>query len=270
MISTSIGDILILQFKAFEELNIINFTTTKKGGISQGNYDSLNLGNFSDDNPLFVAENRKRLCQAINIHPSSLYVPKQTHDSKSLIIDELFLSLSKEEQKAKMQGIDALITQQKNIGIAVTTADCVPILIFDKEEKVLAAIHAGWKGTADNIPGKTIKNMIAGFNCNPKNMIAGIAPSISPEIFEVGDEVGEAFQNKGFDLDAISFRNPDTGKLHIDLWKANRISLIDSGIPIQNIETAQICTYSNPELFFSARRQTIHSGRMLTGGVILD
>lgn len=271
MIEIAIGEnINILRFKSFNQVNILDFSTTRYGGISQGNYESLNLGNFSDDNPQFVSENRKRLCDAINILPTNLFVPKQTHDSSSLIIDNQFLSQPKVEQEALMQGVDALITQEKNIGIAITTADCVPILIFDMEKKVLATIHAGWKGTADNIGSKTISKMIAKFSCNPKNMIAGIAPSISPKKFEVGDEVGVVFKEKGFDLDSISFRNITTGKLHIDLWKANQISLINSGISTHNIEIAEICTYSNPEKFFSARRQTIHSGRMLTGGVILD
>lgn len=270
MIRTNKGDILLLQFGSFTQLNISHFSTARKGGVSQGNYKSLNLGNFSDDNPEYVIENRKRLCEAININPDNLFVPKQTHDCESLIIDERFLSLSETEQNKEMQGIDALITNQRNIGIAVTTADCVPILIYDFEKKVLAAIHAGWKGTAGNIADKTIKNMTSTFSCNPKNMIAGIAPSISPEIFEVGNEVGEVFEKKGFDLDSISFRNNSTGKLHINLWKANQISLINSGITTENIEIAEICTYSNPDMFFSARRQTIHSGRMLTGGVILD
>lgn len=269
MIKTNIKNIEILRFKIFQDKGLLDFSTTTHGGVSEGNYDSLNLGNFTDDDIEKVKKNREIFCEAINITTDRLFIPKQTHESNSLIIDKSFLSRPGSEQNKLLQGIDALITQQRDIAIAVTTADCVPLLIFDTENKVLATVHAGWKGTLAKIANKTIAKMVATFGSVPQNMIVGIAPSISPKMFEVGDEVGEKFKEEGFGMDRISFRNPNTGKLHIDLWTTNQISLINSGIPIQNIEIAKICTFSNPNMFFSARRQTIHSGRMLTGGIIL-
>ncbi len=269
MISIKTKNIEILQFKSFQDANCMHFSTTKHGGVSQGNYESLNLGNFSDDNPECVNENRKRLCETINITSDNLFIPHQTHDTNSLIIDNRFLSMPKEEQRLQMEGIDAIITHQKDICIGVTTADCVPVLLYDQKNKILAAIHAGWKGTAANITAKTIDKMIAKYNSDPRYIIAGIGPSISAEYFEVGDEVGVSFTKARFDLTSISFHNIETNKLHINLWEANKICLTNKGIPHSNIEVAEICTYSNPQLFFSARRQTIHSGRMLTGGMVI-
>lgn len=106
------------------------------------------------------------------------------------------------------------------------------------------------------------------FGCNPLSMKVAIGPSISAERFEVGNEVAEKFELEGYDMNEISYRNPSTGKVHIDLWKANSIQLEQSGVNPNNIKIAGICTYSNPDRFFSARRQSIHSGRMLGGGFI--
>ena len=270
MQSIQIEGIELLQFDSFPQEALNHFSTTIHGGISQDAYSSFNLSFYSGDKIGNILTNRMRLSNALNVSIEKLFIPYQTHEDKILVIDKDFLSLPNEEQVTELNGIDALITNEKNVCIGITTADCVPLLIFDPHKKVLAAIHAGWKGTALKIGAKTAKQMIEQFGCNPKDLLVGIAPSISPQIFEVGDEVGEAFEKAGFDLSAISFRNPQTGKLHIDLWQANKLPLLDVGILSGNIEIASICTFSNPDRFFSARRQTIHSGRMVTGGIIVN
>lgn len=259
---------VLLQFERLQKHDLFHFSTTIQGGVSEGAYASFNLSFYSGDKFENVLTNRMRLADAAGVSIERLFIPYQTHEDKVLVIDDAFLSLSNKEQMQRLNGIDALITDQKNICIGVTTADCVPLLIFDPGIKVLAAIHAGWKGAMLRIGAKTAKCMIEKFGSNPKNLLVGIAPSISPEKFEVGDEVGEAFEKEGFALSEISFRNSQTGKLHIDLWEANKLPLVEIGIPSENIEIAGICTNSNPDKFFSARRLTIHSGRMITGGVI--
>lgn len=265
---TSIHNLKLLQFESFPSDSLSHFTTTTEGGVSEGNYSSFNLGLYSGDSEENVSENRDRLTNALGISPGNFFVPYQTHDDKVCIIDQDFLSMTDENKSLSLNGIDALITDQKEIGIGITTADCVPLLIYDPIKKVLAAIHAGWKGTAARIGYKTAQKMIDHFGCNPSDLVVGIGASISPKHFEVGDEVGKAFTDAGFELSRISYRNTQTGKLHINLWEANRLPLIELGVLLQNIEVSEICTYSNPDLLFSARRQTIHSGRMITGGVI--
>jgi len=265
----NINNIELLQFGLLRSDNLFHFSTTVKGGVSEGNYSTFNLGMYNGDNIDCVAENRERLAKVLEIHEEDIIVPHQTHEDKILIIDELFLSKTDLEKVQLLNGIDALITNRKNICIGITTADCVPILIFDPVKNILAAVHAGWKGTVAKIAEKTVNEMIKSFRCDPKDLLAGIAPCISQEKFEVGEDVVDAFRQAGFLISDISYRNPLTGKRHIDLQLTNRMILEKSGVLLQNIETANLCTYSNPDRFFSARRQTIYSGRMLTGGVLV-
>lgn len=258
---------MFLKYTLFEQYNLIAFTTTANGGVSKGNYSTLNLSLYSGDSSDDVFKNRALLSKAVGIPEACLAIPYQTHDDRIKIIDSSFLSLSDVQREQELHGIDALITQEKNFCIGITTADCVPILIYDPINHVLGAAHAGWKGTVFRIGAKMVQTMEEQLGSNPSELIVGIGPSISPQMFEVGDEVGDAFASADFDLNTISFRNQDTGKLHIDLWQANKEQLLHLGVKEENIEISGICTHRNKE-YFSARRQTIHSGRMVTGGVL--
>lgn len=258
---------MFIKYALLDKCQLNSFTTTVKGGVSSGSYASFNLSEYSNDSVASVAENRAILAQGLGISANSLFVPYQTHEDKIQMIDSAFLSLSISDKKKRLNGYDALITNQKNICIGITTADCVPILIYDPKKHVLAAVHAGWKSTVKYIGAKTTIKMKEEFGSKAEDLLVTIGPSISPQMFEVGDEVGDAFIREGFDLNSISFRNQQTGKLHIDLWKANMQPLLDLGVRNEHIEVARICTLQN-ENFFSGRRQTINSGRMLTGGVL--
>ena len=260
----------LLQFDSWSKLvHVSNFSTTSQGGVSGGNYASFNLGRSTDDDPLNVQVNYRFLSRMLGIEIENLYVPKQSHGDSIVVIDTNFLSQPSDQQEIILTDVDALITNVKNIGIGVTTADCVPILIYDPTKKALAAIHAGWRGTVQHIASKTLKKMQQTYGTRPKEVLVGIAPSISASRFEVGDEIGEAFREANYRLDSISYRNEASGKLHIDLQEANIIDLTSLGVERNNIENSKLCSYSNPDLFFSARRQTIKSGRMMTGGVLI-
>ncbi len=259
----------LLQFGNLNRFkSLTHFSTTVHGGASEGTYASFNLGFYSGDNPECVYENRSRLASQIDIPLQDLYIPYQTHEDEICVLDEHFMTLSDNDKYLSLNGVDALITNQKDICVGITTADCVPILIYDSVKHILAAVHAGWKGTVAKIVEKTVAKMVDIFGCSPLDMYAGIAPCISQKCFEVGEEVVDAFKDAGFPMENIAYRNSDSGKMHIDLRLANRILLDEAGIPLQNIETSDLCTYSDSDLFFSARRQTIHSGRMVTGGVL--
>ena len=245
-----------------------HFTTTIHKGVSEGNYASFNLGLTSGDKLENVLENRRRLCTDLDIPINKLFIPIQNHDDKVLTIDHDLLALSEVDQQEMLQNTDALITNQKNICIGITTADCVPILLYDPINKVFAAIHAGWRGTVRKIVSKTISIMKQKFNCNSENILSGIGPCICQDCFEVDENVAETFIKAGFELENISLKSHQSKKYYIDLRKANEYLLKKSGCLSHNIEIINLCTVSNPNILFSARRQTIYSGRMLTGGIL--
>jgi YfiH family protein len=255
-------DLRLLQFSIFKEYsNILHFITTRRGGVSTGNYASLNLGQYCGDDPSAVRQNRERLCAALGILPEDLYVPHQVHGDKVGLY----------EPSANLTGegeMDALITGETGACIAVSTADCVSVLLYAPDRKMVAAIHAGWRGTVRHIVAKTLRRMVEEWACNPCRMLAGIGPSIGKELFEVGEEVYEAFATAGMDMRAISKRNKITGKALIDLKEANRRQLLDAGLREPHIEVADICTSTRQDDFFSARRSGINTGRMLTGIMI--
>ncbi len=245
---------------------ISHFSTTRNGGVSSGEFSSLNLGNYSDDNPLNIYENRSIVARKFNLEPEQLITPHQTHGSKVINIDRNFLNLDKPVQLDKLYGYDASITNIKGLFLCVTTADCVPIILYDSANEAVAAIHAGWKGTSDHIVEKTIGAMTNSFGTNAKDLIACIGPSISVANYEIGNEVVDIFVEKGFTIDdSNSFLNSTTEKVHIDLKEINQQELIKLGVAKRNIHKSSLCTFENEELFFSARRQSIRSGRMLTG-----
>jgi hypothetical protein len=161
---------------------------------------------------------------------------------------------------------DALITNRTDIALGVLTADCVPLILFDTEKKILAMVHAGWRGTVDQIARKTVETMKQQFKCNPLKMYAAIGPSIGPEVYEVGHEVIAIFNTLNY---PTPFWKPKpNGKFLLDLWSANHYQLEYSGIPTENIEIAQICTHSNP-MFYSARRDSVHTGRFATVAAVV-
>lgn len=256
----------ILRFESFVRFeNIVHFTTTRHGGVSGGAFESFNMSCRSGDTKENADANRGILCRALGLNPDRLFVPHQVHDTEIAVIDRYFLNTGKEQQIALLAGKDALLTSLEDVCIAVLTADCVPILLYAADNRVIGAVHAGWRGTCRRIVQKAVERMVTDYGCRPSQIYAAAGPSIGPEAFEVGREVVQAFRESGFDPDSVAFVNPLTGKHHIDLWEANRQQLTASGVPSQQIEIAGICTCRNSDRFFSARKAGICSGRMLTG-----
>lgn len=256
----------MLQFPGLNgDCNISHFITTRHGGVSKGNYASFNPGEFSGDDTEAVRLNRELLSAAIGIPPENIYAPYQIHEAGIFAIEEPFLDFSLEEQRRCLNGIDAVVTDVAGICIAVSTADCVPVLLYAPDKKVVAAVHAGWRGTVKQIVLKTIRFIANKYAVDPIHIKAGIGPSISREAFEVGEEVVRAFVEAGVSLSDSMVRNERTGKAHIDLWEVNRVQLLQAGLLPENIEIAGICTYAEHKDFFSARRLGIKSGRIMSG-----
>lgn len=245
--------------------DISHFTTTRHGGVSTGTYASMNPGIYTEDHPDFIRKNLELLSDTVGISPKNMVIPHQTHEDRVLAIDASFLSLDDEERKLRLEGVDALVTNIPDVCVAVSTADCVPVLLYAPDRKVVAAVHAGWRGTVLRIARKAANFMIEAYDCDPAQLIAGIGPSISQAAFEVGEEVVKAFQAAGFPMERILRRNTETQKAHIDLWESNRLQLLEAGLLSEHIEIAGICTYMRHEDYFSARRLGVKSGRILSG-----
>lgn len=256
----------MLQFSMFaENCNISHFITTREGGVSKEAYASMNPGKYSGDDACSVQMNLERLSDAIHLPVGRIIAPRQVHKDEVRVLTEDFLALDPVSRETYLEGVDALITHLPQLCVSVATADCVPILIYAPDKRVVAAVHAGWRGTVLRIVEKTVRTMEACYGCDPSLMLAGIGPSISREAFEVGDEVVDAFRMAGFDLGPIVSRSLETGKAHIDLWESNRLQLFHAGLVAPHIEIAGICTYTHYDQFFSARRLGIRSGRILSG-----
>lgn len=255
----------MLGYESFDSCpDIFHFVTTRKGGCGQAKYSTFNCSPYCGDDPAIVAHNQSLLLEALPLD-TRLIIPVQTHGTQCLHVDRAFLSFSSDEKSKLLQGVDALITSETGCCICISTADCIPVLLYDRKNQAVAAIHAGWRGTVDYIVLKTLELMQTTFGTIGEDVIASIGPGISIDSFEVGEEVYEAFKKNNFDMSRISVFKKDAGKHHIDLWEANRLQLLDFGVPPSQIELAGICTYIHHDQFFSARRLGIKSGRILSG-----
>lgn len=244
--------------------DVVAFSTMRRGaGVSQGAYGQFNINPYCGDHLCAVDQNRARLASVLNIETDKIILPHQTHDTKVCGVEESFFTKSHAARQQMLHGVDAVITALRKVCIGVSTADCVPILLYDSRLHIVAAIHAGWRGTVNRIVEKAVGVLQTKYGCSPIDIRTVIGPSISKASFEVGNEVYDEFAAKGFHMADIA--EVVKGKWHIDLWEANRIQLVKMGIKATNVKLANICTYRECEDFFSARRLTIYSGRIYTG-----
>lgn len=252
MIQTTLsgGNLPILQSQLLsKEAEIVHFCTMR-GGCS-GPYSEINLCNYTGDDPMHVQMSRKLFSDELCIPLSRMWFPRQVHGTDVLVVD----SSMPDAQEA-----DAVVTNERGLLIGVSTADCVPIILYDNVREVIATAHAGWRGTIGRIVEKTIKKMEASFGCNPVDILAAIGPSISPEAFEVGREVSDIFVREGYaDCVVDGYAKP-----HIDLWQVNKLQMLSAGLKVQNIDCSPICTFRNSEILFSARKLGIKSGRIVS------
>jgi len=238
------------------------FSTSRHGGASCGNYAEFNINEYCGDERAAIEANRFALCQWLGIDGDRLVLPHQVHGTVVCAIDEKIMALSDSERKSHLEGVDALMTDLRGVCIGVSTADCIPVVLYDADHHACCAIHAGWRGTVARIVQVAVRAMAATYGTEPSGLRAVIGPGISQEHFEVGDEVYDAFRVAGFDMEAIATRQQ---KWHIDLWACNRLQLTEMGVAPLLIHTAGVCTYAQADDFFSARRLGIASGRIFTG-----
>ncbi len=237
-----------------DSLNGLDYIfTTRFGGVSCDSLYSLNLGTHRNDTKENIIENYRRACGAVHIDYTKCVLAKQTHTTNIRIVTEIDAGKGL-MCESDITDTDGLITNIPELPLVIFYADCVPILLFDPKQKVLACLHGGWRGTVNGIAEKGVDIMKNRFNCN--DIYAAVGPSIGQCCFETGLEVADVFKEKGF-CDFIEYRNQ---KAFIDLWGVNENILKDCGV--KNISLAKICTVCNKNEFFSHRGCGSSTGRM--------
>lgn len=238
------------------------FSSTRHGGVSQGNYASFNINLYCGDCPSDIQANRQALAHLLGIKESLIIMPHQVHGTEIVQVDRELLSMPEHERTARLDGVDAVMTSLPNICIGVSTADCIPILLYDAEHEAVCAVHAGWRGTVARIATKAVTAMREAYSTRPSQLHAVIGPGISLKAFEVGDEVYRQFAEAGFDMETISQHRE---KWHLDLPTCNHRQLTEAGIPAKQIHVCGICTFQHADDYFSARRLGTDSGRIFNG-----
>ena len=232
-------------FQPFSRL--IAAESTRHGGVSVAPYDSLNLGINTEDLPENVTKNRGLFFDELGISEQQFAAAYQVHGEEILIV----------EQPGRYEGYDALMTNQTGIFVGVTVADCTPILVYDAHNQAVAAIHAGWRGTAAQLVAKTLKAMQQQFGTRPEGCYAYVGTCIDVCSFEVGEEVAAQFS------DEFKQFNSTRNKHLVDLKAANFNQLSNFGIPQNQIETSPYSTVLNNTDYFSYRQEKGKTGRML-------
>jgi len=233
-------------FTSFQD-RLVAAESTRHGGVSTAPYATLNLGLYSDDDPAAVRENRRRFFTALGIAPEETAGARQVHGDDVLYV----------EAPGQYEGYDALLTDRPGLVLTVTVADCAPVLVFDPRQGVVAAIHAGWRGTAARIVEKTLRELTNRFGSRPVDCYVYIGTCIDECSYEVDADVADHFPlpHKRWD--------GDRHKFYIDLKGANRSQLLEAGVPDAQVDLSPFSTVTDNRDYFSHRREKGRTGRSL-------
>ena len=241
---------IIPKPKIFEQFPELIFGLSKKINFDPKDEFNFNMSLSIGDSEDFVLTNRKRFFSRLGLEEKEVVLQKQIHSDIINIVDEY---------KNGLEG-DALITSKKGLGLAVSTADCTNIFIYDKEKKIISTVHSGWMGTEKEILRKTVQTLFNKFNSTPSNLFCYMGPSISQINYVVGSEFQSKFDEK--------YLKKAGEKLLLDLKTANLDMLLNEGSPKSNIQISEFCSHEILDLH-SYRRDKSKSGRAL-GIIAID
>ncbi len=253
-----------ITFPSFEKHDdILHGFTTRKGGVSKGSFESMNIGFSTGDSNENIKRNIEIMAENLGINVDDIVETNQTHTNNIKYVTEMHKGRISEDTAFK--DVDGIYTDKKNLALMSFHADCTPVFFYDPVKKIIALAHAGWRGTLLNIVGVTVRALVKDFECNPKDIITAIGPSLCSSCFEVDKDVADMFlkQNDEF----INFMEVKGVKYHFNLWDINKYLLIKEGIKEDNIEISGICTKCNNDLFFSHRAQGGKRG--LLAGILM-
>ena len=237
---------------------LVSAFCTRRGGASQDDYKSLNMSFREGDEEFRVLSNWDCLATAFAIPVEQFLVVNQVHgDAIFVVIPHGSYFSTRDELN-----YDAIVTTRANLAICIKTADCVPVFLVDKVRKVIAVVHAGWKGTALEISAKVIRLMQNHYRCHPQDILAAIGPSIGLCCYEVDQTTADAFRQQN-NSDLFLQQGPKKDKWMLDLPEANRRQILAMGVLENNIEVAGFCTACNQDMFFSHRGSGGITGRQV-------
>lgn len=230
-----------LTFNRFSELSFLNHGfSTRLGGVSEGEFASMNLSYERGDKKEAVDENFRRICRGLGVPVESLVFSQQVHDTKVVQV---------EKPGRYLEGVDGMITNTPGLVLVTSYADCVPLFFADPVTGSIGLSHSGWRGTRGEIGRITVEKMRAAFGSRPEDILAVIGPSICGSCYEVSREVADGFPKEA------KWQKPESGgdKYQLDLWKANELVLQKAGLLKENIIVSGLCTCCHSELLFSHR-----------------
>ncbi len=245
-----------LVCEPIERLGFINAFSTRQTTDSH----EFTLGHFSAEQREQIMSNRQRFKATVGAEHSTLVTAKQIHSADVRSITDL------EEAQREPQPGDALTTNLSNLLLGIQTADCLPIVIVDERTRAFAAVHAGWRGTWQEIAMRTVERMQLEYDARPEDLHAALGPAICAENFAVGPEVLAQFRSKFSYAEQLISNLQANGKGHIDLNRCNFQQLLDTGLRAEQIYDSALCTVARNDLFFSYRKERGHEryvGRLM-------
>lgn len=251
-----------LTYNSLSEIKFINHAfTTRLGGVSKGEFESMNMAFNRGDSIESVTENYKRFCASAGFDYESLTASAQDHNTfvRAVTSSDRGVGIYKPRD---MQSVDALITNEKGVTLVTYYADCTPLFFVDTKNKAIGLAHAGWRGTVGRIGEKVVKKMCELYGTDPADLKAAIGPAISVCCYEVDKPCSDNFYAlDDLDTDKFVFAK-ENGKFMIDLLETNRQILVKSGVKPENITISDLCTNCNSELLWSHRATKGHRGTM--------
>ncbi len=255
----------LIQFDHFNRTGLVEHgLTTRIGGFSKGSWTALNAGYMAGDQDEHVRENRRMISESMGMSLNDWINGGQRHTDCIEQVGVLDRGRGAYSAKTCFPATDGLMTNEAGVLLAVFYADCVPLLFLDPKKRAIAAVHAGWKGTAKHIGMKTVDKMKNAYGADPGDILVGIGPAIGPCCYEVDDPVIRSFED-GFSGPCLHPAQ-DPGKAFLDLWAANYQQLVCAGVLPEHIQTVRLCTSCHTEWFYSHRKEKGRTGRL--AGVI--
>ena len=232
---------------------------TRRGGVSESHWTSLNVGGVNGDDADAVRENHRRMYGAVDVNPQRAATTWLVHGVRTIVV----------EGPAKGRGwlakADGMVTNQPDTPLVMRFADCVPLLLYDPTKRAIGLGHAGWRGTVQGMAASLVQKMRSAYGSRPEDIEAVIGPAISRRNYSVGEDVvagAYAYYGEG---SGLIWRDPDSGRACFDLWRANRLDLERQGV--RHVRTLEICTFEHTDDFFSHRAERGKTGRF---GVVMS